>query len=434
MTALFSAQQLPALILFGAVAHLAIGGMLWYVWRSRQTGPGFGFWVATELVIAGGYILLVLRGSVPALQAPLVLLGNALFLSNPLLYELGLRRFFPREQLGPAWVAPLLAGSFVLANLVALLAEAPPHLRFALMASASVCQLLWLLPQLLRVAGSSPYCRPLRIMALLLVIILVVQVLRTAQHLPLASQPGQIFEDPLLGLILLLTVLASIVRGNTDLILIHSRAELALRNAQAELEVRANIDSLSGLLNRHCFEARLQARLASSARQPFTLLLFDVDRFKLINDQCGHPAGDAVIRALGEGVRAVLREADLAGRLGGDEIAILLPACSLAQLPPVLARLRASVANCTARVHGPGITLSIGATDCKAGEDFAQLYHRADLAMYAAKEGGRNCACSLAGGSEAALRIAETHNEASGQNHSAEKAAGQYRAADSIPG
>jgi len=171
----------------------------------------------------------------------------------------------------------------------------------------------------------------------------------------------------------------------------------ALRSANEELEKRANSDGLTGLANRRHFMDRLESELDRSLRyeRPLSLVLLDLDHFKEVNDGHGHAAGDAVLRATADILRAVSRDVDLAGRLGGEEFGVLLPETSVEGAMALAERVRKRLAQ---RVYNAGeevsyrVTGSLGVstrdgTQQLSGDSFL---HRADTALYRAKEGGRN--------------------------------------------
>jgi diguanylate cyclase (GGDEF)-like protein len=119
-------------------------------------------------------------------------------------------------------------------------------------------------------------------------------------------------------------------------------------------------------------------------------MMIDVDNFKAFNDQYGHIAGDRVLAAVAEALREYLRPTDLIARFGGDEFAALLPGLSLKQARQAGERLRQRVAGLSPPSLSTPITISIGIAHRSPDDDVATLLQRADEAMYAAKERGRN--------------------------------------------
>lgn len=170
-------------------------------------------------------------------------------------------------------------------------------------------------------------------------------------------------------------------------------AELA--RARDEAERLARTDGLTGVANRRCFEevAAQEVARAQRYKQPLSMILFDIDLFKHINDNHGHAAGDAVIRAAASVVREAVREVDFVARVGGEEFAILLPGIHQAQAVTTAERLRELIAERVASHEALRLnfTASLGVSECRADDPgFGALLHRADQAMYVAKQRGRN--------------------------------------------
>lgn len=163
----------------------------------------------------------------------------------------------------------------------------------------------------------------------------------------------------------------------------------------------AHTDSLTGLSNRRHVLERLDHELRRMRRHehPLALIMFDVDRFKAINDNFGHAAGDRVLMELAGICKATLRDIDIPGRFGGDEFLVILPETGTDQAESVAGRLQQ-------RIHGAGLvsddglkmafTTSMGVVVAKAGESLDQVLGRADAALYQAKEQGRDRVWSLA--------------------------------------
>ncbi|MCY1375509.1 putative diguanylate cyclase DgcT [compost metagenome] len=121
--------------------------------------------------------------------------------------------------------------------------------------------------------------------------------------------------------------------------------------------------------------------------------MFDIDHFKKVNDSHGHPAGDKVIQAVAEVMREQVRDTDYAGRYGGEEFVVLLPDVDSAAATLFAERLRRRIESLLVTYEGQGIpfTISLGVADLsEPAEDYQQLIERADQALYAAKEAGRN--------------------------------------------
>jgi len=155
----------------------------------------------------------------------------------------------------------------------------------------------------------------------------------------------------------------------------------------------ASMDPLTGMFNRRGFSeasARVIEREANAGR-PVTVLIFDIDHFKSINDRFGHPAGDEILKLFSAIVINTLRITDLSGRIGGEEFAALLP-CSLEEGVLAAERVRETFAASGIAVdEGPvDTTVSIGVAGGPAGTELEVLLASADTALYQAKRGGRN--------------------------------------------
>lgn len=154
-------------------------------------------------------------------------------------------------------------------------------------------------------------------------------------------------------------------------------------------------DPLTELPNREYYNERANYEYQRWQRysRPLTLAVFDIDHFKKINDNHGHQAGDRVLKVIGRSVAKRLREVDFFCRFGGEEFVAIMPETSLADAMPALDAIRAAIANASFNYKEQpiSITLSIGVTEFKTGDDLETAFARADEALYAAKSGGRNC-------------------------------------------
>jgi len=166
--------------------------------------------------------------------------------------------------------------------------------------------------------------------------------------------------------------------------------------AQEQLRIQATRDLLTGAWNRVAVLDLFEQELNRGHREDkrVGLIFVDLDHFKRINDTYGHLGGDAVLRACGEKMRAIMRPYDLVGRYGGEEFVIILPGCDEANLRKICERLRASLAETQVGYEHNKIafTVSIGAALSSLGQatKAESLLRQADAALYRAKMGGRN--------------------------------------------
>ncbi len=171
--------------------------------------------------------------------------------------------------------------------------------------------------------------------------------------------------------------------------------EVARRVAlQYELERQASTDLLTGLPNRRALAERFAAESARAQRrsEPLSLAMFDLDHFKRVNDTYGHAGGDAVLRGVGELCIRSFRGVDVAARVGGEEFAVLLPGADAQQAGAVMQRFTALLAAAPATIGDQSVlvTSTVGVAQRQPGEDLDALMARADTALYAGKQAGRN--------------------------------------------
>jgi diguanylate cyclase (GGDEF)-like protein len=174
----------------------------------------------------------------------------------------------------------------------------------------------------------------------------------------------------------------------------------AIENARRFREARklADMDALTGLHNRRYFHDTLAREVARAHRydRRLALVVFDIDDFKAINDRVGHLSGDAVLAQLAERVRTVVRGADIACRVGGDEFAVILPESTLPDAEQLYRRLQFSVST---RPTGPAdrLYLSAGIAELTPEDDAVSFFERADEALFRAKETGKGQAVAAEG-------------------------------------
>lgn len=169
----------------------------------------------------------------------------------------------------------------------------------------------------------------------------------------------------------------------------------ALESANSNLAKLSRTDRLTGLNNRGYWEECLQAEFARFQRtkQVSTLIMFDIDHFKKVNDTYGHQAGDEVIRFTSSTLRSSIRTTDVAGRYGGEEFGVILIDTNAEQSHYLAERLRKKIAalNVGFEQHEIQFTISLGVAEASANmSDHTQWLSASDQALYQAKHGGRN--------------------------------------------
>jgi diguanylate cyclase (GGDEF)-like protein len=165
--------------------------------------------------------------------------------------------------------------------------------------------------------------------------------------------------------------------------------------AVAKLQEYADRDGLTGIANRRYFEVRLRDEYTRWQRYggDMSVLLFDLDHFKKINDQFGHVVGDTVLREMAQRVAQVVRVQDTFGRFGGEEFALLLPCTPLEDAMQVAEKIRLTISDAPVDVQGVlvPVTASVGGAAARVGvPNYDVLINEADAALYSAKRQGRN--------------------------------------------
>nr|WP_246165040.1 GGDEF domain-containing protein [Pigmentiphaga aceris] len=179
---------------------------------------------------------------------------------------------------------------------------------------------------------------------------------------------------------------------------------LQLQTLAHELEHRATHDALTGVLNRGAVIDLAGRALRDGSA---VMIVLDIDYFKRINDDFGHPAGDAVIQGIVTCLRSIVADAGIIGRVGGEEFTVLLPAHTLDEALSLAESMREAIANHVfAAPVDRGITASFGVSLSPGGTDFDTAYALADEALYCAKRAGRNRVEVAVQPSVATLRLA----------------------------
>ncbi|WP_148210893.1 GGDEF domain-containing protein [Methylibium petroleiphilum] len=175
---------------------------------------------------------------------------------------------------------------------------------------------------------------------------------------------------------------------------VNQREIAQLRAEVAAARSEAQTDSLTGLHNRRSFEQHI-AKFLADREAAMSLVLVDIDHFKLVNDTHGHLFGDQVLMAVARVLKESVRNDDLAARIGGEEFALLLPSTPLKGAVELAERIRTSIANSRIRRRNSEqqvgqITVSLGVADLWPSDNGESWFSRADEALYASKREGRN--------------------------------------------
>ncbi len=348
-------------------------------WRNVRE-PSLLYWTAGFAIISVGSTLALLRAS------GLLLIGiwfaNGLLITAHWLFLLGVARF-TQVRLSRAWYLMFVAWFAML-----LLPEGQSWSRAMLLANS----LLVALPTLRASFLLRPHGRSLSVGAVQLRYVLLAHGLFYLAKSLVAIVPGTLIDlTAFRGEI----IQVSLVEGAMAIMLIALSMTGTERYRREEQIARlAARDPLTALYNRRALEMRAPSLLSEvSQARPGALLLIDIDNFKLINDLYGHTAGDRLLVALSEMIRAQLPDDSLAARLGGDEFVILLNDTSNARIVALGSALREQFHQAASQAFAmpEAVTLSIGASlfDTPPAS-LAALIEQGDAALYESKRGGRN--------------------------------------------
>ena len=364
------------------IVYALLGGLQLLLWRLQRRETAMLFWGLSLLSCGLGAFLVILRGVLPDWLS--IGVANVLNALGYLMSTVGLLRF-ARRPVAWGWVCstPLLIGLlFVFVPFFA--QQAGP--RVVLMAA-----LLVLVAGInLGICWRAQQKEPLRLRQIAMTAFALTGLFSIARAtVTVFYTPPADFMDPSKTQPLLMLIgLALLLFWNLSLMLIPGE------RLQNQLRRAAQDDALTNLLNRGGFNLLAQRQLerCRHAARPTSVLLMDLDHFKRVNDGHGHDAGDRLLCAFAETVRAQSRSTDLVARYGGEEFCALLPGADHSAAMVIADRIRQQFSKVTVPVDGIalGTTVSIGVAEIAATETVEGALLRADQALYAAKREGRN--------------------------------------------
>ena len=197
----------------------------------------------------------------------------------------------------------------------------------------------------------------------------------------------------------IIDVVAQLIEANQNMQKRLASTEDKLREQAREIQIHAaeaRTDALTLLANRRAFDDALLRGIAEYRRlgRTFSMIMSDVDHFKIYNDTHGHQAGDDLLQSVAKILRRSMREMDLVARYGGEEFAVILPGTSLNDACKAAMRARETIEKFVLQADNSQdshVTMSFGVAELRKNEDQAALVGRADKTLYASKQGGRNC-------------------------------------------
>lgn len=346
----------------------------------RDDIKGLGWWAAAPIIMLAGSLMLAARGLIPLWFS--VVLSNVLIVSGVFAFYTGLRRFYYLDIEG--WTPALIVLIGIAAYYYSYV-DPDYRVRVAVFAAAMFCFQLAQALVLVRHGQKSFSSRFLLASNILMMAVLVLRITTVFDE----AKDGQLFTPSFIQNIYLATYGGVLVAQSVGFMLLyHDRLRF-------EIEDLANHDFLTGLWSRGwAFKRGLALMQDAIARhEPMSVLMFDLDHFKTVNDTLGHLNGDTVLQSFATLGRQHFRDTHLFSRFGGEEFMAILPATSAHDAMAMADEVRAL----QAQSHLPHVTVSVGVATLipsATGEDpmkyFEQLLSAADKALYAAKQAGRN--------------------------------------------
>ena len=384
--------HLPTL-LYACIAVLAMSAAVMTLFGATQRSyRGFWWWTAAQWLLTIGLLLQSQRESVPSVLP----LSNLLLLQWPIVVLGGMRRFYSRRgpQLPAAfdWMALTLTYLLWLAAWAAR-GDVPARVA-AFSAGAMLLNVYGAV--MLTCIDDFKASSALKALAVTEMLAAAVQGVRLVRALFPPEPANAAYNDLLLASGLAIVV-SSLVMVYLSLLLNYERTERNLRAMHRKLRYLADMDALTRVPNRRHFHELAAQALATSKAGSSTVMMFDIDHFKHINDLLGHANGDEALRQVAHCLRDVLREQDVAGRLGGDEFAVLLPQTSVNDAMAAASRIVARLVDRQIAPQSAPLSLSFGVVQMKAEESLTEALHRADQALYEAKRQGRSRAVVASG-------------------------------------
>lgn len=352
-------------------------------WRAHRHILALAYWASGALIGVIGLALVTLHGAWPA--GVVVPLSNGMVAATYVLNWFGVRSFAGRPI---PWRTGLLAFAVLTGGNAWFILAVDDIVARILIGSVGIAGLSLLAALELWRMGPPGAARRAKRMTALVFLFHAAFVTVRALMTPGAGPLENVLSPSMLQSVAFLEAILAVTAWSFGFLAMTSE------RLQADLDLLATVDPLTGAYNRRAFFHHAERELARARRTgaPLTLLLLDLDRFKRVNDSYGHLAGDELLRAFADTITARLRKTDLFGRYGGEEFCLLLPDTDRTGALALAESLRADVANRVVEFEGRRIaaSVSIGIAECRDSDDLDAALADADTALYQAKRNGRN--------------------------------------------
>lgn len=358
-------------------------GILTALWIIHRNMRGPGYWAFGAFIIAIGVLGFYLRGNLPIPISVLVI--NAVIYGGFISTWWGSEVFFGRRlpyRLTAVLLAIVVAGLLYF-SLVDL--DTRPRVIF-LMALNAVMAGLRSYSMMRELRPGTRFSQLIAGIPLIVQALCYLAIATVAWRQPPSDAP--VMQLSFAGWIFLVPLLLS-------MLIVFGAVLLVSQTIAVKLQEAARRDALTNALTRRAMDEDAEVEIARSRRHgtPLSLLMLDIDHFKAINDDHGHPVGDAVLRQFSAAIRQCLRREDVFARLGGEEFCALLPNTPLTGATQLAERIRMAVEELTieAGSHRLSLQVSLGVASLgEHGSEWPDLVRQADAALYAAKRAGRN--------------------------------------------
>lgn len=367
-----------ALLLFA----LAFAVGLFLMQRGLPDNRGVRWWAAANTAAGIGFLLIALRGIIP--DALSIIVASVLLLLAQCFFREGVARFRHRPH-GRPWLGIALMA--VLIPLLAYYLYVAPSVASRIVAVTLITSVPATLTFWLLVHNVPRRLRPPHwFTAAAFGQLLLMAALRIADTL--IDPPDNLMTAGPVHALYFMSILFLMVVSTFGCVWMVTTYQ------DIELERQARTDPLTGAMNRLALAESIARELSRASRnsRPLSLLMFDLDFFKQLNDRLGHQAGDAALKNVAAAALHQLRASDLLARYGGEEFVVVLPDADKAQAIETAERLRKRIESLGIPCgDGTALTASFGVAAFPAdGDDFDSLVARADAALYKAKQSGRN--------------------------------------------
>lgn len=366
-----------------------MASVMFFVWRAQKNYPGTKYWVLSNLVGAVGFCLIGLRGFAPEFLT--IILGNLLAVSTTAFALEGNRRFLGLRPDSMIPVTVVTAYGITLAFYT----YVQPNLTARIITASIVTSLLAFLSY--RAFAEKPglmqniVYRTVGYTFLLFSILMFIRMIATMAF----SSISELYTPDWIQSVSFMVFLVFATVWSLNYVVLNSeRLQEELREKEAELLERATTDFLTGLGNKRAFEDFANSEIKRGRRYkiPVSLVIIDLDHFKLVNDTHGHAVGDKVLTEIGQILKRLTRQHDHIARLGGEEFGLLLTHTDLETAHAVAEAFRRDIQAMTIE-HGKAkikMTSSFGVAELASDDTLETLMERADANLYRAKDTGRN--------------------------------------------